>query len=277
MRLQAAIAIVFAGACTTPSSTPAFQDSDPAPLAVTVTSDPPPAGGLIARDATVVIALDDFPDPDTVSFGPVLLRSGRSNFDADLSVDLVGRAIRLHPRALLAADTEYEVVVQAGVAALDGRQVAETVVEPLEVGATLAGAPAAPPPVTYAEVAPILTGCAPFCHSRTGASGAAIAPARQLDLTGDPADPVFGLIDVPSVGLAGAGAPLLRVAPHDSARSVLLRKLLGGNAASKDPPYPEMGVDGRRMPLNLDDSAAPPLDPAKIALIEQWIDDGASR
>lgn len=276
MRFAPAIAIVLAGACTTPSSSPAFQNSDPAPLAVTVTTDPPAIGGLVARDATVVIALDDFPDPDTVSFGPVLLRSGRSNFDADLSVDLVGRAIRLRPRALFAAGTEYEVVVQAGVAALDGRQVAATVVAPIEVGSQVVGKPS-PPPVTWADVAPILTGCAPYCHSRTGASGAAIPPARQLDLTGDPADPIFGLIDVPSVGLAGAGAPLLRVAPHDSARSVLLRKLLGGNAASKDPPYPEMGVDGRRMPLMLDDSAAPPLDPSAIALIQEWIDDGALR
>lgn len=274
MRLSPAFALLIAGGCTIPSTVPQYQDSSTAPLSVTVTSDPPPLADGVARDATIVIQLDDHPDPDTVSFGPILLRSGQSNFDATLSVDLLAQTIRIRPRSLLAANIQYEVVVQAGVAALDGRQVTSTVIAPIQVGATITNA-AVPPAPKWADVVPILAGCAPACHSRTGASGAPIPPARGLDLTGDPDDPVYGLINVPSVGLLGVGAPLLRVAPGDSSRSVLVRKLLGGHRASHDPDYPEMGVDGRRMPLALDNSSATPLAPETIALIQRWIDGGA--
>src|SRR5262249_5125354 len=75
----------------------------------------------------------------------------------------------------------------------------------------------------------VLATCAAFCHSRVGASGRARTPTRLLDLTGDPRDPTYGLIGVASVGLRGTEQPLMRVAPHDPAGSVLLRKLIGGN------------------------------------------------
>ena len=41
-------------------------------------------------------------------------------------------------------------------------------------------------------------------------------------------------------------------------------------------PYPEMGIVGQRMPLDLSTMiSTTPLDPAFIALVEQWIDQGA--
>jgi hypothetical protein len=60
---------------------------------------------------------------------------------------------------------------------------------------------------------------------------------------------------------------------------VLLRKLLGGDAhaASSDEPYPELRVDGRRMPIQLypDDPTPPPLALIDILSVESWIDQGA--
>ena len=103
-------------------------------------------------------------------------------------------------------------------------------------------------------------------------------PTRLLDLTGDPRDPVLGLISVQSVGLRGTRAPLYRVAPGDAAHSVLLRKLLGGSpeADSHDPPYPSMRVDGRRMPIDLDETKSKdPLPIEQIQLVEDWIAAGA--
>ena len=113
-----------------------------------------------------------------------------------------------------------------------------------------------------------------------GASGRARTPTRSLDLTlTDPTDPTFGLVDVVAVGLRGTRVPLERVAPGDPSRSVLLRKLLGGSrtADSIDPPYPAMRVDGRRMPIPLDESkpADETLSLEDLQLVQDWIAAGA--
>jgi hypothetical protein len=128
-------------------------------------------------------------------------------------------------------------------------------------------------------VRPVLGTCAPFCHSTVGASGRTRTPTRSLDLTGDPTDPRFGLIGVAAVGELGTAAPLARVSPGDPARSALLRKLIGGNpqADSRDPPYPDLRVDGRRMPIPLDETAPAdaPLSDETLRVIQAWIAGGA--
>jgi hypothetical protein len=72
---------------------------------------------------------------------------------------------------------------------------------------------------------------------------------------------------VPSVGLRGSPRPLARVAPGDSSRSVLLRKLLGGDGRRAN--QANLGVDGDRMP------PGQPVDDSILLRIEQWIDAGA--
>jgi hypothetical protein len=281
-RVPRAIAVFALAACgcTSPASTAEFAGANVAPLSVMVTADPPPgADGTLARDAVVRLVLDDFPDPDTAEFGPLLLRSGDANFDIMVSVDLPGRAILLHPRSLLQPDTEYEILVSPNVRALDGRAVGgQGFAATVSTGETLANLPP-PAPVQWSDVARTLQLCSPMCHSPMAAGG---VPVRSLDFFRLPTDPVYGLIEVPSLSQAGTAHPLARVTPGDSARSVLLRKLLGGDAsaASGDPPYPEIGVDGRRMPIQLDPatqpSPPPPLDDASIRAIQQWIDGGAT-
>jgi hypothetical protein len=240
-------------------------------------ADPPVRDdGTVARNARFLIVLDAYPDPDSTVYGPVTLRSGKSNFDIAVSVDLVGRAVVVKPRSLLTPSLQYELVAD-GLRSLDGRQQATAFASPIVAGADVADLPPATLVTWWQDVQPILGPCAPVCHSPVGLAGVRRTPTRLLDLTGDPADSSYGLIGVPSVGLSGTAAPLLRVAPFDAARSVLLRKLIGGNpqASSTDPPYPNMRVDGQRMPVNLDGSAAAPLASDALRLIESWIDSGA--
>jgi hypothetical protein len=225
------------------------------PLHATFQSDPPPGtDGRIARDARLLAVFDDYPDPDSVSFGPVQLRSGHTAFDAELGVDLVAQAVVVRPRTLLAAGVTYELVLADSLSALSGRTLPSTLSASFIAGESVSGTMPTPAPGWTRDVAPLLAGCMPGCHDATTA-------ARGLDLTADPRSPPSGLVGVAAVGLQGGPQPLLRVAPGDSARSVLLRKLLGGGP---------LRIDGERMP-----PGGPYLDAPGLTIIERWIDAGA--
>lgn len=272
--------LLAATACTTASNVEPYAQPAQAPLSVAAgTVRPVRADGTVPRNERFLVQLDDYPDPDSVSYGPLTLHSGRLNFDIDVSIDFVGRAVIVTPRSLMAPGAQYDLVV-SGLVALDERVQAADVVGSVRVGPDDGDpfpAPAAPTWVT--DVQPILGTCAPACHSPVGEHSPMRTPTRLLDLTGDPTDPVFGLIGVPSVGLRGTPFQLLRVSPGDPARSVLLRKLIGGSpqADSQDPPYPAMRVDGRRMPLLLDaaESSGTPLPEGQLRTVQDWIAAGA--
>jgi hypothetical protein len=280
-----AAALALLGAVATASCTwdgqPLYAGSSPAPLNLQITTNPAPDGnGQITRSAIIVLQFDDFPDPDSAMFGPVQVRSGAATFDIDVRVSLVDRAIIVTPRSLLAPNGHYQVVVQPGIRALSGRTLTSTVSTTLAVSLDQGTPPAAPPLYTWkGDIAGDIGTCAPSCHSPIGASGDMRTPTRLLDLTGDPTDPTLGLVNVPAQGELNWPAPLLRVAPGDSAHSVLLRKLLGGNplADSRDAAIPNSGVDGRRMPIQLDETkpTPPPLDETTTRRVQDWIDEGA--
>jgi hypothetical protein len=275
-----AAGLLLASACTSASHVEPYVQPAPAALSVVVSTDPPPrADGTVPRNVRFVVQLDGYPDPDSVSYGPVTLHSGAATFDLDTRVDLVGRAVVVTPRSLLAPGAQYDLVV-SGLVTLDDRVQGDDVIAAARAGTDDGDPfPAPPAPTWNADVRPILGSCAPYCHSPVGLSGRMRTPTRLLDLTGDPRDPVFGMVGVPSVGLRGTPVRLLRVAPGDAARSVLLRKLIGGNPAAdaQDPPYPSMRVDGRRMPLLLDaaESSGPPLADADLRTVQAWIEAGA--
>lgn len=269
----------WGGSCTS-ASDPLFEAAASLPLHLQLSTEPPRGPGGVPRNAVIRIQLDGYPDPRTAVFGPVVLRSGKNAYDADIRVDLVGQALMVTPHTLLAPNTTYEVVVTTALRTLDGRRLDRSRVGQIAVGAeTVPPEPVPPPPTWNADVAPLLATCAPVCHSRVGANGNPRAPTRRLDLTGDPADSSFGLIRVPSVGLAGTLYQLERVTPGKAASSLLLRKLIGGDAhlASQDGPYPEMGVEGRRMPIGLEERTPPPppLSAGELERIQRWIDAGA--
>ena len=275
-----ALGLLFASACTTASHVEPYVQPAQAALSVVVTTTPEArADGTVPRNARFVVQLDDYPDPDSVGYGPLTLRSGGANFDIDVSIDFVGRAVIVQPRSPMAPGVQYDLVV-SGLVALDDRAQAADVVGSVQVGLDDGDPFPAPTRRTWnGDLRPVIGGCAPFCHSPIGESGRMRTPTRLLDLTGDPRDPVLGMINVQSVGLRGTRAPLYRVAPFDPARSVLLRKLIGGSPAgdSQDPPYPAMRVDGRRMPLLLDDaeSSGPPLSDDQLRVVQDWIAAGA--
>jgi hypothetical protein len=288
-----AIFLMFLGlsACSKVGSAPQFDSVLLAPLNLQLDFSPAPAPDGVARNAEIRILFDDFPDPDTAVFGPLVLRSGTVNVDFDVRVDLNGKAIALRPRTELQSGTRYEVAVSPEVRALDNRAVGgEGQVLSFDVGTTIAPPPTPAPTLTWDhDVQPIIGTCAIGCHDRKEfPTGVKMEPFRQLDLTGDIHEPLFGLVNVPSVGSAGIpGLPPFRVVPGDSARSVLLRKLLGGDRRldSRDEEYPEMKVDGRRMPLFLIDpdapnrrtfEGAPQLPNTAIQTVQDWIDQGAN-
>jgi hypothetical protein len=249
----AALVALVAAACSSPTTLPLLQGADPTPLVVRLEADPPfDADGRVWRDATLVLACDDYPDPDAIGFGPVLLSSGVANLDVSLSVDLLARAVRVKPRNALAAGGQYELTIVGGMRALDGRVVGGSGAHFTFDANGARANPPPPAPVAYADVAAIFAAsCVTGCHSTE-------VPRRGLDLT-RPGDATFGLINVPAVGLAGTVRPLARVVPGDSARSDLMRKVLDGH----------LGVDGARMP------PGPPLPAEQLRTIQRWIDQGA--
>ncbi len=279
------VLLLCAAACTYPTSEPAYSGPSPEPLTITVTTLPPAAADGVPRDAQIRATLDDYPDPDRVFFGPVVLKSGKGNFDSDLRLDFVGKAILVQPRTLLTANTTYELVIGPTIASLSGRTTGSQQTFRIDVGGTVAGPQPARARVAWNPspgvigVKSLIQTCANYCHSDHGCR-LPRRPTRQLYTTGPPDDPVFGMINVPAVGMRGLPQPLLRVAPFDPARSELLRKLIGGNAVhdSRDPPYPDVRVDGRRMPLAepiCDDPEPPPFDDVALRQIQDWIDGGA--
>lgn len=286
---------LVASACTSASHVAAYDQPALPALAVAVATDPAPRpDGTVPRNTRFVVQLDDYPDPDSVGYGPVTLRSGRGSFDIAVTVDLVGRAVLVTPRSLLAPGAQYDLVV-SGLVALDDRVQASDVVASVQIGQDDGDPFAAPARPTWYDatggcgggVCKLVGTCAPFCHSPVGLSGRMRTPTRELDLTGDPRDSVYGLIGVQSLGLRQTAVPLMRVASGDPAHSVLLRKLIGGSpeAASWDPPYPNMRVDGRRMPISLcelppdqcpaDQPPPPPFSDDELRLVQDWIVAGA--
>jgi hypothetical protein len=281
-RHLAAAAVVlacFTSACSSPGGV-AFTSTPAGALHATIAPDPPwRADGSIPRDARWVVALDGYVDPDSVFYGALTLRSGKGSFDFAWAIDFVDRRIVVTPRSLLLPGAEYTLVAQ-GLVALDGRVLEETAVATARAGDDVVGPPpAAVAPTWNGEIGAILGLCAATCHARVGVGGVAREPARALDLTGDPRDPVWGVIGVRSVATAGTTRALLRVAPGQPAESVLLRKLIGGNprADSRDEPYPNVGVDGRRMPIPANDDAPglPAMDIESLRKIQAWIVAGA--
>jgi hypothetical protein len=95
--------------------------------------------------------------------------------------------------------------------------------------------------------------CFAGCH--TGPTGGALPGGMDLSNT----DASFNsLVMMPSLQQPA----VFRVLPGNPDDSYLIRKLEG-----------TAGISGQQMPRG----GAPPLDPAQIAVVRQWISDGANR
>ena len=125
---------VVASACTTASNVDPYVQTSGGPLGVSVTTEPEPrADGTIPRNARFIVQLDGYPDPDSVSYGPLTLRSGQANFDIDVSIRFVARQVVVTPRTLLAPSVQYDLVA-SGLVSLDDRFQGDDVVGTFRVG-----------------------------------------------------------------------------------------------------------------------------------------------
>ena len=104
--------------------------------------------------------------------------------------------------------------------------------------------------------------CAVVCH-RSGGEGSTLTQPSPLEMLTSQ-DSFSSMVDVDSVqnkcGLSTDQPCGLRVKPFNPDQSYLIKKLEGT----------DISFASDRMPRN-----APPLDPAEIAVIRQWIQDGA--
>lgn len=219
---------------------------------------PPPANDGVPTDTAIRITFSDFPDPDTISVGSMLLTSGFFRVPESYRVDLLTRSVVMTPISQeLTHDVGYAVTVTSAVRSLSGCS-APTVHSSFITGDGPSGT-VSPPPPTFADIAPILASrCAGGCHAATDGS-CLDTPAAGLSLC--LAEARGALVDVPSRELAGMGL----VVPFNAARSYLIRKIVPATPGSGPVP----GAFGQREPPDA------PLPDDQIRAISDWIDGGA--
>jgi len=246
--LPATLLGCLALACTSTGSEPWFEHPSQAPFTI-VAADPADASVGAALDQPVDVYFSDLLDPDSVTRDNFVLSSGTTEFTGGFQVDLVDRRLRYRPARLLQPHLEMHVLVGQHLRTLDGRELGQDVIYVFTTGTTLGG-DQPPPPVVFDDVAPTLATACASCHEGAGASRGLVladADAAYAALVGKPS------VERPETFLVAGG---------DSARSYLVRKLLGAP-----------GIVGDRMPP----PDAAPLDAATLRRIADWIDDGASR
>ena len=219
----------------------------------------PPEGALdVPVDATIKVTFSDYPDPDTVGEPSMLLTTGVFRLPETYRVDLAEKAVTMRPDGVLDTNLGYTVTVTQKVVSLAGCS-GPTTGREFTTGQHASNllTPAAPP---LANVQAIFdASCAgSSCHIDPS-GGCLAAPYGGLSLCA--AEARDALVEVPSREVGS----LALVAPLDSARSYLLRKLLPATAGGG--PIP--GTLGQREP------PGPPLPADQILTIAAWIDGGA--
>jgi len=260
-RWLAALAALGAAGCSQPTGAQPYAGScDPFPP---IAWDPAPNAQNVPRDAPIRVKFADYPDPDTLGSADFLLWSGVFFHTGSYAVDLVDKAVIFRSASLLRANLGYTVAILPPLHSLSGCPT-EYETRSFDTGDTTGAAqPAADVP--FAAVQPILArSCGGgACHRAPEEAGGGCLdqPAAGLSLCDD--DARGALVGVPSRQVGR----LTLVAPGDSARSYLVRKLLPG--ATPDVPAPT--ALGQREPPGA------PLPPEDIRAIVAWIDAGAAR
>lgn len=243
------------------------------PFELTATT-PAPDSVDVLPNVAPALTFSDFPDPDTIGLSTFSLYTGFFYHTGEYWVDLVDRRAFFKPLSSLTLGLGYTVAVKPGIRslrgcaldpanALPGVPAAPTISYRFQVvpaGVNHPANPVPPPVTTYQQVTTVFAAhCAgAACHLASGDNAAA---------------PVGGCVDGAGGGLslcardayaALVGIPsrqvnrLVLVAPRDSARSYLLRKIIGA-----PPVVGHVGVPEDT--ISRDDQRA----------IQDWIDNGA--
>jgi len=223
-----------------------------------VTESSPSAESAGAPTNLVIgIELSDYPDPDSVGLSSLVLTTGVFRVPETYHVDLANKAVLMTPVGFLDGDLGYTVTILDSLSSL-----ADCSTKPAQIAFQTGDGPVDNPPAavpTFSDLQPILESrCAGGCHADN--SGGCL-PSPMSDLSLCAAEARQALIDVPSMEVSS----LLRVAPGDSARSYLLRKVLP--ATTGGGPIP--GTLGQREP------PGDPLTSDELATLTAWIDGGA--
>jgi hypothetical protein len=211
------------------------------------------ADGVLPRQS-IEVAFSEPPDPDTVSSRTFRVTSGRFAIGGAYRVDLLEKKAIFQPGEPYPPGLAITVTLVPEVASLGGAPLLRPQLSTFRVlgGVYVAeGGPIARLAPTWAgEIEPLFhrSGC-----ERNGCHGE-LQPAAGLDLS-----PAAGLPEA-LVGRASQQRPGLRlVAPTDSSRSYLLRKLVG-----------TADILGGRMP-----AGAAALSADELRTVAAWIDAGA--
>lgn len=243
---------------------------------------PAPGSRGVAPNVTLAATFSDFPEPETVDAGSILLYTGVFYHIGRFWVDLVDRRALFKTSGDLRMGLGYTFVVKPTIRSLRGCLLqppppdgiggkAPTVYafqfQTVAAGDSRPPVPVPPGPTTYGQVMSVFGAhCAGGgCHldvatSERASSAAAPAATRCLAAPGGglslcERDARAALVGVPSRQVS----PLVLVASSDSSRSYLLRKLVGA------PPL--VGHSG--VPSNDD------LSREDKRIIQDWIDRGA--
>ena len=222
-----------------------------------------PAGNSTgaATDTSIRIVFDDYPDPDTLGSETLLLTSGFFWVPGAYRVDLLDRAVTMHPWRPLSVLLGYTIHLSSGLQSLAGCPT-ESTTRTFRTGTGSTGV-VEPPLVPFSEVQAVFdTRCADAgCHLDpvNVAGGCLPEPAAGLSLCAGQA--WDALVDVRSRQASG----MRLVAAGDSARSYLLHKLVPGSAEVPPPST----VVGHRSPRGV------PLTDVQLRAIAGWIDGGA--
>jgi len=230
---------------------------------VGLTWSPMPDSEGAPTNSQMRVAFSDYPDPDSVGPDDFLLTTGVFYYTGTYAVDLAGKAVVFQPAGMLRTNLGYTLSVGPPLQSLSG---CPTTLD--QRSFRTGDGPAARTPrlaVPFSDVAPILAShCGGSgCHRQDPAAGGGCLTAPAAGLSLCDADAVSALVDVRSRQVAR----LTLVAPNDSARSYLLRKLLPASPGGG--PIPT--VLGQREPPGA------PLTDDEIATVAGWIDTGAGK
>jgi hypothetical protein len=254
------VLIAFLG-CSSPEGSPYGGDC---PLFQLLETTPFQGAVNVSPLTPVSFRFSDFPDPDTVFYPTVTVTSGFFRYTARSGVDLVRRSIQIVPNSALPMGVEVTALGTPDLHSLHGCRVFlppgqdDTLAVLLQFRTSTSlstPAPEAPPPTSGATVVNLFhRSCAGGCHlSDDPDAPCLLSPSGHLSLCANDAQSAL-------VGMAAReNSGVALVAPRDSARSYLMRKLLGAPPA-------------RAIRHPADDA----LSDDELSSLESWIEAGAA-